>query len=90
MRTIWKFGLRVDDLQTVVMPAGAQVLCVQAQNDAPQLWALVDPSEPTRNVQLRTIGTGQPLVGEGTPGRYVGTYQMHRGALVFHVFEVAA
>jgi hypothetical protein len=33
-------------------------------------------------------GTGHDMPDD--PGQYVGTFQMHGGALVFHLFEVNA
>ena len=84
-RQIWKWTLEVLDKQSLPMPEGAQVLSVQAQGGAPQLWALVDPKAYGCFRTFATYGTGQPMPDE--PGVYVGTYQMHGGALVFHVFE---
>ena len=84
---IWKFGLDVADVQQVMMPEGAQILSVQTQMETPQLWALVDPS---RGVEARTIalyGTGHPMPTD--PGRFLGTFQLSDGALVFHAFEPA-
>lgn len=85
---IWKFGLIVTDYQEVTMPQGAQLLCVQTQGDQPQLWALVD--ETSLSYCRRTVamyGTGNPLPS-GDLGKYIGTFQMHGGALVFHAFDL--
>ena len=83
MTTIWKFGLLTVNEQAIDMPAGAEVLCVQTQDDSPQLWALVDPKAPRIPRKFRIFGTGDPSVS----GTYVGTYQLLGGKLVFHVFE---
>ena len=88
---IWKWTLQVTDTQSLPMPAGAKVLGVQPQGDfplRPQLWALVDEKAPVADRTFATYGTGNPMP-DGDPGKYVGTYQMHGGALVFHVFEKA-
>jgi hypothetical protein len=86
---IWKWTLQVTDLQQVQMPRGAQVLSVQMQGGAPQLWALVDEKASTEPRTFATYGTGNPMPEVADYGRFVDTYQMHGGSLVFHVFEQA-
>lgn len=84
-RTIWKWSLVVTDVQAIQMPGGAQLLAVQMQGGAPQLWALVDPTEAHKEMRtIRIFGTGNPI-GE-YPGDYLGTFQLDGGALVFHAF----
>jgi hypothetical protein len=81
---VWKFPLPISDRVTVEMPAGAQVLAVQEWNNAPCVWALVDPEAPSQNRFFKIVGTGYalpPLAGE-----YLGTVQTHGGQLVWHVF----
>jgi len=83
-RTIWKFPLQVTDKQQVEMPQGAEILCVQVQHGTPCLWALVDAEQgPVKRV-IYVYGTGHPFTNQGT---YVGTFQVHGGALIFHVFD---
>jgi hypothetical protein len=84
VKTIWKYQIKTTDLQSIEMPEGAEVLCVQLQAGSPCLWVLVDPRQPSVARQFRVHGTGHPVE---SVGRYVGTYQLHGGALVFHVFE---
>lgn len=84
-RTIWKWSLALTDVQALQIPRGAKLLSVQMQGELPQLWALVDPSEPRDMRTIRIIGTGHPI--DEHPGEYVGTFQMRDGALVFHVFS---
>ena len=83
--TIWKFEIQVTDRQTVSMPAGSRVLCVQTQNGLPHVWALADRDRPYEERAFLLVGTGHPI--DADPGRYVGTFQMRNGALVFHLFE---
>ena len=83
---IWKWTLQVTDLQSLALPEGAKLLAVQAQGDMPQLWALVDEKALIEHRTFATYGTGNPTP-DGDLGQYVGTYQTHGGALVFHVFE---
>lgn len=85
---IWKWILEYRDEQTLVMPADAQLLSVQlGREGSPCLWALCDTG-PGNNQERRTIliyGTGNPIPEQ--PGRYLGTFQLDNGQLVFHVFE---
>lgn len=87
MKTIWKFKLEITDIQTISMPVGAEILCVQMQGSDPCLWAIVTDHEsiPKMNITLRTYGTGHPI--DSTKEQYIGTYQSMSGQLVFHVFK---
>jgi len=73
------------DEQIVLMPIGAKILCLQIQNDIPCVWAVVDTSVGHEGRVFSTYGTGHET--PKYPGIYIGTYQLHNGALVFHVFE---
>lgn len=84
---IWKWTLQIADTQQVQMPRGAQLLSVQMQGGAPQLWALVNEKAPTEPRTFATYGTGNPMPELLDYGRFVSTYQLHSGSLVFHVFE---
>ena len=69
-----------------MMPRSAQILCVQTKAGAPCIWALVHEIDgPKITRTYRTYGTGHEH--EAITGRYIGTYQLQGGALVFHVFE---
>lgn len=68
------------------MPAGAEVLMVKEQHGVICIWALVDPDKPDEVYRYRIIGTGHELKEE--PGqKYVGSFFMNKGYLVFHVFS---
>lgn len=84
MRTIYKYPLEITDIQSVEMPKGAQILCVQMQNGTPCLWAMVDPDRPMETRGVITIGTGHQCNADGYT--YVGTYRIVQPVLVFHVF----
>jgi hypothetical protein len=85
VRTIWKFEIPVADSFGVGMPMGAEVLCVQVQRGFPHIWAIVDDQEVRSVVRMFCVrGTGHEL---GEVGKYVGTFQVHGGELVFHLFE---
>ena len=86
MKTIYKFKLQTTDEQQILMPEGAEILTVQLQDGEPQLWALVDTDQPKTKRYIEIFGTGNPITGIG-PRKYIATYQLRGGALVFHVFE---
>lgn len=84
-KEVWKFGLSVGH-QEIEMPADSELLSVQVQNGLPCLWAVVDPSAPKAMVRFRVHGTGHPLEEDIDEWIWLGTFQMHGGGLVFHVF----
>jgi len=86
-KSIWKLQLLTTDFQTIEMPADAEILTVQAQNEEPCIWALVSPDAPKRKVSFEIFGTGHP-VPENGKRKYIGTYQIKRGLAVFHCFEL--
>jgi len=87
-KQIFKYALEITDTQSVAIPEGAEILTVQTQREIPCLWALVNPKLPSTERQIETFGTGHPVhVGIGVERRYIGTYQIQNGNLVFHVFE---
>jgi hypothetical protein len=93
MLTIWKFplGPSLDDIR-ISMPKGAKVLSVQAQHDAPMVWAIVQPDADKETRRFVVFGTGHPIAHHDidvVASRFVGTFQMSGGALVFHLFEAA-
>jgi hypothetical protein len=86
---VLKWAIEVTDKQTVQLPVGAEILCVQAQHGRPCIWALVDGEVSLSTVEPRVLfthGTGH----ETSPdiGCYIGTYQLESGAFVGHVFEL--
>lgn len=85
MKKIFKYKLPVEDLATVEMPQGAEILSVGTQGPAELfVWALVDPEAPVGLQYFNIRGTGHDA--DGDLGRFVGSVTMSIG-LVFHVFE---
>lgn len=82
---IYKYPLYVQEGAEITMPKGAQVLCVQEQNNRPYIWALTDPERPDETRRFSVYGTSWDVTSP--PGKYVGTFQLDNGSLVFHVFE---
>lgn len=82
--TIWKYTLR--PVTTLEIPNNGQILDVQMQHGEPQIWVLVDPTRTKVERTFHIHGTGHTLPRD--PGKYIATFQMDGGSLVFHVFEV--
>lgn len=90
MRTIYKYPIfeAAAGYETLQLPAGAQVLSVQLQQGAAQLWAMVDPAAPLEPREIYVASTGHPLPEGAERWRFVDTFQAGGGSFVFHVFEV--
>lgn len=87
-KTIYKYQLDIEDKQFIVLPKEAEILSVQVQNSIPCLWALVDPKEEHEERTFEIFGTGHPVHYDmGVERKFIGTFQMRSGALVFHLFE---
>lgn len=88
MKTVWKYPLSHFGAHAIEMPDDAKILCVQTQQGAPCLWALVDSDRPRMLRHLGVYGTGHSLPDD--LGRYIGTFQT-TGAfgepLTWHVFD---
>ena len=85
---IWKWNLSITDNQTLKMPVGAKILSAQVQRGNYCLWALCDDSKGvlSENREIAIYGTGNPI--PDNPGKYISTFQLLDGDLVFHAFEV--
>lgn len=85
MITVFKYELMVADQQEVVLPVGAIPLAVQLQGKNPCLWAQVDDLARSETRRIRILGTGHNLE---TPNqwRYISTFQLAGGQLIFHVY----
>lgn len=86
-KTIWKFELEVIDRQSIHMPIGAEILTIQIQKEKPCLWALVDSDKNTEKRFIEIFGTGNPIDNNVESRKYISTFQLHGGELVFHAFE---
>lgn len=87
-KSIWKYQLKALDWQEVEMPAEAEILTVQNQNEVACLWALVNPNgDKAEKRQIEIFGTGHPVPCDmGVSRKYISTFQIESG-LVFHAFE---
>lgn len=86
MASIWKFEVPIRG--TVTMPVGARLLDVRVQDEAPYVWAIVDPGAKVEERKLSIIGTGH----DAPDGEYVGTFSVDDALgpgqpFVGHVFD---
>lgn len=88
-KTIYKYNLKVMGRQTIELPIGAEILTIQSQYENPCLWALVDPENTdSKSRVIEMFGTGHPVGYDmGVSRKYISTFQLNGGQLVFHVFE---
>jgi len=84
MKVIYKYELAVLDHQQVSLPNGYEILTVQMQHGKPFLWAKVDPERSAYEVKIIIRGTGHLFLDNDL--KYISTFQMHGGDLVFHAF----
>jgi hypothetical protein len=83
MKVIWKFPVGPGRF-SVEIPSGATFLSVQTQLGRPQMWFMCDPHAIPRDRWFRVQPTGLEFDFEE---KYLGTFQLEGGELVFHLFE---
>ena len=88
-KTIYKYPIKVTDGQNISLPIGAEILTIQVQNEIEVfMWALVDPKVDSEIRHIEIFGTGNPVgYDAGVSRKYISTFQLKGGSLVFHVFE---
>ena len=88
VKTIYKYELEVKDIQRIFLPAGSEILTMQNQNHTPHIWAMVDSANECVERVFEIFGTGHHIHEDmGVDRKYIGTFQMQGGTLVFHLFE---
>lgn len=83
-KAVWKYNL--DEVTKIGVPSGYQILTVQLQQGIPCVWILVNTENPKEEVTIKIYGTGHTI--EDNIGKYLGTFQVASGTLIFHAFEV--
>lgn len=71
-----------------MLPQGAVFLTVQTQYGEPQMWFEVDPNAPLEKRRFAALATGESIHMPQDKRKYLGTFQLNQGTLVFHVFEL--
>lgn len=88
MKVIYKYSIAAKIIK-IDMPKGAEILKVDEQGGEPYLWALVETENKDEERLFDTYGTGDEIPGFYTKYHFVGTYYLHSGKFVFHVFELS-
>lgn len=95
MKTIHKYPIQIAKRQTVVLPAGAQILTAGLQRGELFVWALIDPEKaPSVERRIEVVGTGFSMFD--STRKHIGTVLseaavidgMMASAFVWHVFEL--
>lgn len=87
MTQIWKYPLNALVQPTrVSIPKSAEILCVQIQHNQPVIWAKVETYSERETRFFWIFGTGHTIPSK-LELKYISTFQLEDGALVFHVFE---
>lgn len=87
MNTIYKYLVQ-PGLTWLRLPAGAEFLTVQVQHNEPQMWFQLDPEEKLADKRcFQAVATGEVFESKPTD-KYLGTFQLMGGAIVFHLYEV--
>jgi hypothetical protein len=74
------------DLFSISLPRGSEILSLQVQRGIPNIWVLLDNGMESEKRTFCLYGTGHPV--NHIDGKYIGTFQVEYGALMFHLFEV--
>lgn len=81
--TIYKYPVTPE--MVLPLPKEAKPLTVHIQHGTPQLWVLLNPEAPAIPRKFVVHGTGHTIHTASL--LYIGTFQLERGRLVFHLFE---
>lgn len=84
---ILKYTLTTKPEQTLRMPEGATILHTAVQRGAPCIWARAQTGAQLKPRRFALTVTGKDY-DQG--GRYVGTFLLHEGDFVAHLFELPA
>lgn len=97
MKTIYRYSLKMTDIQSVTMPRGAVLLSVDVRDEnreypdtAPNLWALVDTEEPNVLRDIGIHGSGHDItrwLNAFPNATFLSTFQLAVGRLIFHAFD---
>lgn len=85
---VYKYSVPLTDYFSLKLPKGAKVLTVQTQRGEPKIWALVNPENPTETRRFHLAETGHPITEFEEELSYIGTFQLHGGDFIGHIFEI--
>jgi hypothetical protein len=85
---VWKYPIPIADEFVLRMPRDAELLFVATQDEQGCLWARVITDDRVRleDRRFHLRGTGHLI---DLDSKYVGSFILRGGAIVFHLFEAA-
>ena len=83
MRHVWKYELKLVDVQSINVPIEAEALSAKIQHGKLCIWLRVDPEKPKKDRYVAINGTGHDCPPDWD---FVETFYLEGGSLVFHVF----
>jgi len=84
-KTVYKYPLKIAESQEVLMPEGAEILCIGYDpNGSLSLWALVECDKPQVPVPIFMCGTGTRVEAGA---KYLET--LKDGSFMWHFFTEA-
>lgn len=89
MKRIWKYQLKIIDLQTISIPKDHQFLCVkdETKHNPICLYAMVDDTSKKEQVDIAIFGTDHCFeIHAPKKSTYIGTAAQMEGQFVWHVF----
>ena len=88
MRAIYKYQLKVQDSQELMLPIGTEILSVCEQYNSIVLYAIVNKDEKIEHkYQVKIFGTGHDIQPDlNDEDIFLGTVSLSGGRLMFHVF----
>jgi hypothetical protein len=90
MKTIWKYEIKLEPVQSIDMPIGAEILTLHKQGsrreDEVYVWCLLDTEKPTETRSFLLVETGEEIHCENC--EYVGTLWFLTGTHVVHMVEI--
>ncbi len=87
VQRVYKYGLRIADVTSLMLPVGSQILCVKTQGDQVCIWAKVDPDETQFTMRsFLIVGTGHDIPKASI--QYLDNVLLLKDNLVLHVFEI--
>jgi hypothetical protein len=85
MTKIYKYLMEITSYQQIKMPLSAKILKIAEQNNKLYLWAMVNNTNHTYDMEIKIIGTGFQFKEELDRYEYVETVIMSDG-FVWHIF----
>lgn len=92
MKVIYKYEVQISEHFIIDMPSDSKILSVQVDQKTgkPCLWALIEKDQKDHESRVLSVfGTGNPIEDhENIELDFIGTFQLHNGQFVGHLFEL--